>query len=63
MRNVEVSFAEDAKCNVPIMSAGVEPTSKRGLYARNVKKLVLDHVSIEGNLGEKTELIDVDEVL
>lgn len=63
MRNVSISFANDAKCDVPIMSAGVDACSKRGLYARNVKKLVLDNVSIEGNIGEETELLNVDEVI
>ena len=62
MRNVSVSFAEQAKCDVPIMSNGVEACCKKGLYARNVKKLVLDNVSIEGCEGEGIELHDVDEV-
>lgn len=51
-----------AKCDVPIMSNGVEACCKKGLYARNVKKLVLDNVSIEGCEGEEIELHDVDEV-
>ena len=62
MRNVSVSFAGQAKCDVPIMSNGVEACCKKGLYARNVKKLVLDNVSIEGCEGEEIELHDVDEV-
>lgn len=35
---------------------------QKGLYARNVKKLVLDNVSIEGCEGEEIELHNVDEV-
>ena len=62
MRNVSVSFAGQAKCDVPIMSNGVEACCKKGLYARNVKKLVLDNVSIEGCEGEEIELHNVDEV-
>ena len=61
MKNVSVSFAENAKSGVPVMSEGVETCSKRGLFARNVTKLVLDHVVIEGQVGEKLELHDIDE--
>lgn len=63
MRNVSVSFAKDAKSDVPIMSAGVESCSRRGLYARNVKRLVLDNVSISGNEGEALELEQVEEIV
>lgn len=63
MKNVSVSFARDAKCDVPIMSNGVDACSKKGLYARNVKKLVLENVQIEGYIGEEMELHEVDEVV
>lgn len=63
MRNVRVTFAEEAKCDVPIMSNGVDACSKKGLYARNVEKLVLKNVEIEGNVGEKIETHDVDEIV
>lgn len=56
MRNVSISFAKDARTGVPIMSDGVEPCSKRGLFAKNIKVLVLDHVTIEGQVGEAMEL-------
>ena len=62
LRRVTVSFAEEAKCDVPAMSAGVEKCSKRGLFARNVKKLVLEGVKISGQQGEPMELIGVDTV-
>ncbi|MCD7812508.1 MAG: glycoside hydrolase family 28 protein [Lachnospiraceae bacterium] len=63
MRNIEISFADDAKCDVPIMSEGVDACSKRGIFVRNVKKLILDHVTIEGCEGELLELHDVEEVV
>ncbi len=63
LRNVEVSFAEDAKRGVPAMSEGVEECSKKGLFARNVKKLVLDHVSIRGQEGDALILEGVEEVV
>ena len=44
------------------MSEGVEKSSKRGLFARNVAKLTLDNVHIEGQEGEAYEFIGVDEL-
>lgn len=61
MRNCFISFAKDAKVDVPIMSSGIEPSSKRGIHATNVKKLILDNVSIEDFVGEAYELQGVDE--
>lgn len=62
MRNITISYAENAKCDVPAMSEGVEKSSKRGLFARNVAKLTLENVKIEGQVGEAYELIGVDEL-
>lgn len=62
MKNVSVTYAEDPKCDVPAMTEGVEKSSKRGLFARNIASLKLENVSIEGQSGEKYELIDVDYV-
>ena len=42
------------------MSEGVPKCSKKGLFARNVAKLILDNVTIEGQDGEAYELIGVD---
>jgi len=63
MRNIEISFAAEAKSDVPIMSEGVNACSKKGVFVRNVKRLVLDNVRIEGCEGELFELHDVDEVI
>lgn len=63
MHNVNLSFADEAKCDVPIMSNGVDACSKKGLYARNVNKLILDNVIITGNVGDKVEVHEVDEVI
>ena len=63
MRNVAISFAKDAKCDVPIMSNGVDACSRKGLFARNVKKMVLENVKIEGCEGEEFELFGVDEII
>ncbi|MCM1057567.1 MAG: glycosyl hydrolase family 28 protein [Firmicutes bacterium] len=63
MRNISFRYAEDAKCDVPAMSVGVPKSSRRGLYARNVSKLTLDNVVIEGQDGEAYELEGVDSFL
>ena len=62
MRNCSISFAEEAKADVPIMTNGVEPCTKRGLHATNVEKLILDNVVIEGVVGETLELQGVDKL-
>lgn len=63
MRNVRIRYAENPKCDVPAMSAGVEASSKRGLFARGVSRLILDGVDIEGQDGEMYELSDIDEIV
>ena len=56
MRNCNISFAEDAKTDVPIMSDGVGACTKKGIHVVNIETLVLDHVVIQGNTGEETEM-------
>lgn len=63
MKNVEISFAKEAEMGVPIMSNGVEPCSKKGIYVHNVEKLVLDHVQVTGADGAPVEAVDVDEMI
>lgn len=63
MKDIFVSYADDAKCDVPAMSEGVDKSSKRGLYAGNVTRLTLDNVHIEGQVGEAYELEGIDELI
>lgn len=63
MRNLTFSYAENPKEGVPAMAEGVEKSKKRGIYARNVKKLVMENVKVEGQEGPDFELLDVDEIL
>lgn len=63
MKNVNVSYAENPKCDVPAMSEGVEPCSRKGIFANNVKKLTLQKVSILGQDGEAITLRGVDELI
>ncbi|MVB10523.1 Glycosyl hydrolases family 28 [Caprobacter fermentans] len=61
-RNVRISFAADARAGYPAMMDGLEPVAKLGLFARNVKKLSLAGVTIEGFEGEKTDFADIEEL-
>lgn len=63
MRNINVTYASNPKCDVPAMSEGVEPCSRKGIFANNVKKLTLEKVSIEGQEGEAVILSGVDELV
>lgn len=62
MKDIEVTYAENPKCDVPSMSSGVEACTLKGIYANNVKKLVLKNVSINGQQGEAITLEGVDEI-
>ena len=62
MKNISVTYAENPKCDVPAMSAGVETCSLKGIFANNVKKLVLKNVSITGQKGDAVALSNVDEL-
>lgn len=63
MKNISISYAENPKEGVPAMSETVPRSTKRGLFARNVAKLTLDNVTIDGQTGEAYELIGVDELI
>lgn len=53
MKNVRVSYAKHAMSGEPAMLDGVQCVSRMGIFAGNVKTLILDHVTIEGQEGEK----------
>lgn len=63
MRNISISYAQDAKCDVPAMSEGVEKSCRRGLFARNVARLELENVVIHKADGEAFSFVGVDEVI
>ena len=63
MKNVAVTYAKHPKCDVPAMSSGVEACTRKGIFANNVKKLVLENISITGQIGDKMELHGVDELI
>ena len=53
MKNVQVSYADNAMSGEPAMLDGIKPVSRMGIFAGNIKTLVLDNVRIEGQEGEK----------
>lgn len=63
MRNCTMSFAKDAKRDVPIMTLGVDACAKKGIHAENVEKLILENVTVCGQEGEAAELINVSELI
>ena len=60
MRNISVSYAENAAKGVPAMHCGVEEMCRRGIYANNVKIFKAYNVKLCGNAGGKYEFCDVD---
>jgi polygalacturonase len=63
MRRVKIGYADNPKCDVPAMSDGVDACSKRGIFAKNIKKLTLEDVEIAGQDGPDIEIESVDEVI
>lgn len=52
MEHVHVTYAEDAKTDVPAMMDGLDPCRKMGVFADNIEQLTLHDVKIEGQDGE-----------
>ena len=52
MKDVTISFAEQAKAGVPAMSQGVDECRKQGMFVKNVEHLELENVVIIGQEGK-----------
>lgn len=63
MKNITVEFAENAESGVPAMLSGVSEYSRNGIFADNVSRLVLDNVSIKGQIGEMYDINNVDDIV
>ena len=63
MKNISVTYAKNPKSGVPAMSSGVEECTKKGIFARNIKKLVLENVKIEGQDGELLVTEGIDQLI
>ena len=63
LEDIRIIFTrEECKAEVPIMSSGVEPCSKKGITMKNVRFLSLKNVTVEGMNGEAMVCEAVDEV-
>jgi polygalacturonase len=62
MDGVHVTFADQAKKDQPAMMDGCEPCSKRGIFARNIKNLILHDVSVKGQEGPAFEFDNIDKL-
>ncbi len=58
-KNVDISFAGEAKTGVPAMLSGVGECRKKGFLISNVDTLIFDHVKISGQEGEAFELSSI----
>lgn len=63
MENVHITYAKDAVPGTAAMMQGCERTCRKGIFARNIKKLTMKNVVIEGCDGEPLDIEAVDEVI
>ncbi len=63
MSNITFDFAENARAGMPAMLDGQDECCKMGIFANNIKRLMLKNVTIEGNDGEKFLVENVDEFI
>ena len=62
MKNVSVTYAENAEKGFPAMLCGIEEVSRQGIIAENVEKLVLKNVRVKGQDGETVNVKAVDKI-
>lgn len=60
LSNIEITYAKNAEKGYPAMMEELEPVSKMGLYANNIKELILKDVVITGALQDPFQIINVD---
>lgn len=60
MEHIHVTYAADARADVPAMMDGLEPCSKMGIFAENIENLTLRDVTLEGQEGEAYLLANID---
>lgn len=60
LENITFSFAEEAQAGMPEMLDGIQPVSKLGVCINNVEKLLIQHVTVDGQTGEVFLLQNVD---
>ncbi len=62
MKNISVRYADQPTADVPAMMEGVTAYTKHGIYANNIKTLVIENVSVEGCEGEAFELENIEDL-
>lgn len=62
MEQVRVTYAENAVSGEPAMLEGVGTVSRMGIFAGNIRKLILRDVDIKGQSGEKIITEDVEDL-
>lgn len=63
MRNVKISFADNAGRGQAAMMCNAEPCSKLAIWAENVQHIHLHNVHITGYEGERLQLLHVGELI
>ncbi len=63
MKNVNVDYSENAMSDLPVMCDGIEPMTKKGIVAINVKELILENVNVNGQDGEEITADGVDNLV
>ena len=63
MKNINVNFCDNPTAGQPIMSSGIEECTKRGIHVKNVKKLTLERINIEGYEGDLYEISGCEELI
>ncbi len=63
LKNVTISFHENAVTGLPIMADYIMETSKCGVHIENVKEVQLENVKIREYEGEQYSFIHVDRIL
>ncbi|NLK73764.1 MAG: glycoside hydrolase family 28 protein [Clostridiales bacterium] len=62
MKNIHISFAEDAEPGTAAMMTECEKTCRKGIFIRNVEKLSMEEIFVTGNEGEAFDLGGVDKL-
>lgn len=64
MKHIKVNYAKEAQSGQPAMMDGIsEQICKMGIFAKNIKKLVLEDIQVTGQDGEETIFEEIDEIL
>ncbi|MBT9775471.1 glycoside hydrolase family 28 protein [Clostridium sp. MCC353] len=61
--HIDISFAKDPVTDYAAMMDDLEPSSRKGIYINNVKKLELKDVKVHGQEGEAVEMYHVEKLV